>query len=600
VILALTAYGTAGPTRAQGDLRAGRAPLRTDGRVPALALFALALGTALYLSRLDGTPIQSGNEAMYTFPPLRMLQTGDYLVPYYEHGPFLEKPPLTWWILAGSYKLFGSTIFAARLPGAIAAPLTILVVAVWARRRAGPSAGLLTALVLMYSFKFAAFARQFAADTFLTLAVTLAVAALDLAARDATLPDRRAGVLAGLSLALAFGFKGLIGIVLPLGGVAAGLLLDRTQPERWKSRAAIAATTFLLAIAPWHLAMSLRFGAAFWEQFYWRNHLLRGATATYTHHPPGLFYYFGVLALVAFPWIVLLPSAIRDRCSRRSNSSAPLGWLVFGFVFLSLLRMKREVYLMPILPAFALLIGEGLGSDETSGRRNRWAWAIAGVTSAGAVFLWIRMAPTLTSLAGGNAHAVLGVGLVALSASLLAAATTIRVRAGPILISVACGVLFIAILIVESRISRFDPVPHWGRRVRRECGDGCEGLLLKLDFRSLAFYTRFEWEAIGDVREISDRRPKGKSFLVLRSRDEEKLRALPFGYRVLDRRPWLEQNWILASLHPDLYPLQSLSLVALEPSSETSGRPPAADTARGRRSRLFPEAYDSIGLRQHM
>ncbi|HEY3173417.1 MAG TPA: glycosyltransferase family 39 protein [Thermoanaerobaculia bacterium] len=551
-------------------------------RALALALFTLALGTALYTSRLDGTPIQSGNEAMYTFPPLQMLRTGDYLVPHYEHGPFLEKPPLTWWILAGSYKIFGTTIFAARLPGAIAALLTILVVAVWARRRAGPSAGLLTALVLMYSFKFAAFAREFAADTFLTLAVTVAVIALDSAARDAGLPDGRAGALAGLSLALAFAFKGLIGVVLPLGGVVTGLVLDRSEPERWKRRAPIAAATFLLAVAPWHIAMSLRFGAEFWEQFYWRNQLLRGATAVYEHHSPGPLYYFGVLALATFPWILLLPSAFRRRPrSPSAGGSAALGWLVFGFAFLSLLRSKREVYLMPVLPAVALLIGEGLGSEGTSGRRTRWAWGIAGVMTAGTVLLWIRMAPALTSLAGGDAHAALGVGLVALCASLLATATTIRARAGPILISVACGLLFIAILIVESRISRFDPVPHWGRRVRRECGDGCAGLLLKLDFRSLALYTRFEWEEIGNVREISSRRPLSKSFLILRSADEEKLRALPVGYRVLDRRLWLEQNWILASLRPDTYPLQSLSLVALDPPGETSRRPNAEKVAGG-------------------
>ena len=119
-------------------MRAVVSPLRSGkGRAAALALVALTMGTALYVSRLDAIPIQPGNEAMYAFPPLRMLRTEDYLVPYYEHGPFLEKPPLTWWILAGSYKLFGTTIFAARLPGAMAALVTILVVAVWARRRAG-------------------------------------------------------------------------------------------------------------------------------------------------------------------------------------------------------------------------------------------------------------------------------------------------------------------------------------------------------------------------------------------------------------------------------------------------------------------------------
>ena len=561
-------------------MRAVVSPLRSGtGRVAALALVALTMGTALYVSRLDAIPIQPGNEAMYAFPPLRMLRTEDYLVPYYEHGPFLEKPPLTWWILAGSYKLFGTTIFAARLPGAMAALVTILVVAVWARRRAGPPAALLTALVLMYSFRFATFTRVFAADAFLTLAVTLAVMALDSAARDPDLPDGRAGVVAGLSLALAFAFKGLIGVVLPLGGVVTGLVLDRRRPERWKRRAPIAAAILLLVVAPWHLAMSRRFGATFWEQFYWRNQVLRGATAAYAHHPPGPSYYFGVLALATFPWFLLLPAVVLHRRAASSSDSAPLGWLLFGFAFLSALRMKREVYIEPLLPAFALLVGEGLGTARVSTRRARWAWAIAGIATAGGVLLWIRMAPTLTSLAGADACAALGVGLFVLSASLLATAAIRRARGGPFLVSVACGLLFIAILTVESRLSRFDPAPHWGRRIRRECGQGCEGLMLKLDFHSLDFYSRIEWREIGSVGDIRSCLTASKSFLVMRSRDEEKLDAQAIPYRVLDRRPWLQESWFQASLRPDVYPLQSLSLVALEPSDRTL---PVSRRERGR------------------
>ena len=44
-------------------------------RAMALALFTLALGTALYTSRLDGTPIQSGNEAMYALASFQSRQT---------------------------------------------------------------------------------------------------------------------------------------------------------------------------------------------------------------------------------------------------------------------------------------------------------------------------------------------------------------------------------------------------------------------------------------------------------------------------------------------------------------------------------------------
>ena len=112
--------------------------------------------------------------------------------------------------------------------------------------------------------------------------------------------------------------------------------------------------------------------------------------------------------------------------------------------------------------------------------------------------------------------------------------------------------------------------------------------MLKLDFHSLDFYSRFEWREIGSVREISSRRTVSKSFLVLRSRDEERLDAEAIPYRVLDRRPWLQESWLQASLRPDLYPLQSLSLVALEPSTRT------LPVSRGERGCDRPDGFRYI------
>src|SRR5262249_61680717 len=85
----------------------------------------------------------------------------------------------------------------------------------------GSGAGVLAALVLTFTLQFSVYARTFAADSFLTLAVILAAIALDEACRREG-PDARLGILAGAALALAFGIKGLVGIALPAGGVAAG------------------------------------------------------------------------------------------------------------------------------------------------------------------------------------------------------------------------------------------------------------------------------------------------------------------------------------------------------------------------------------------
>ena len=88
----------------------------------AIASAAFLLGLYLYLGRLASSPLQTGNEAMYAYPPITMLESGDYLVPRFENGEFLEKPSPTWWPVVASYRVFGISFAAERLPGAVAAP----------------------------------------------------------------------------------------------------------------------------------------------------------------------------------------------------------------------------------------------------------------------------------------------------------------------------------------------------------------------------------------------------------------------------------------------------------------------------------------------
>ncbi|HKA36978.1 MAG TPA: glycosyltransferase family 39 protein, partial [Thermoanaerobaculia bacterium] len=320
-----------------------------------------------------------------------MLQTGDILVPRYENRDFLEKPPLTWWVIAASYRLLGASPFAERLPSVLAAFAAIALTGLWVRRRSGTEAGVLAALVLTFTLQFSVYARTFAADSFLTLAVILAAIALDEACRREG-PDARLGILAGAALALAFGIKGLVGIALPAGGVAAGLLIDRTRAVRPMKRGAWAAAALLLPLAAWHLAMTQRMGVGFWRSFYWENHFLRGATKLYMGTPRGPLFYLGAFAWSAFPWSLLLAAAAgRKATGVRRRSSLPLGLFLFGFLFFSLLVMKREVYLMPLFPAAAVLLAEGMTREPASDSRwRRLPWLLAAAIPAAAVFFWGR------------------------------------------------------------------------------------------------------------------------------------------------------------------------------------------------------------------
>lgn len=524
-----------------------------------LAAGSVALALYLYLGRLSSSPLQTGNEAMYACPPIYMLQTGDFLVPRFEGEEFLDKPPLCEWIIAASYRVLGISVAAERLPGALGALATILVVFFFVRRRSGGRAALLAALVLAFTYSFWTFMRYSSADVLLTLFVTLAVISLDAAARDRGGSDLRHGVAAGTVLALAFLSKGLIGIVIAVGAVATGLLLDGHRPVRPARRALFTLLALLILVAPWHWAMAERLGARFWKYFYWDNQVMRGATSRFMHSPRGLFYYVPVLAAAAFPWSFLLLRSLRRR---ERTSSAPLGWMLFGFVFASALVMKREIYLMPIFPAAAILVGERLDAEaKGDAKRSRLAWLLAAGLLLLALVVLVRTYGFLSATIGRDSLAFLGPTLAGLLAAVTAAGLTReRVRA-PLATAFACGLVFFALEKVDEGINRYDPIPEFGERVRRECPDGCDAFFVNLNAAHQEFYSRSAWIPLARPRELAGRTRHAVAYILMRTSDEPMLAELPMPSRVVDRRPWLTGSWYSAAWKPNRRAFESLSLV---------------------------------------
>ncbi|HEY1435101.1 MAG TPA: glycosyltransferase family 39 protein [Thermoanaerobaculia bacterium] len=509
---------------------------RLDRLSLALALAAIALALYLYLGRLDGTPLQRGNEAMYASPPALMLENGDYLVPRYRGEHFLDKPILPFWIVAASYRLLGVSVSAERLPTAIAGLMTALVLGLWIRRRGGDRAGLLAGLILAFSFLFVFTGMTFAADAFLTFALVAASIVLDQACRREDGSDAFWGALSGLALAAGFGFKGLIGLVLPVGAVATTLLLDRRWPVRAWRRGAWAFAVIVALLAPYHWAMDRRLGKEFWDVFYWRNQFLRGASRLYMRPHRGVLYYVGVLAWGLFPWSFLVPASL----GRRRPSSLPLGALVFGLAFWSPLVMKREVYAVTLLPAAAALVAERIGTRR-SGKALRWEsglWALAALLTLALVGFWVRAYPSLARAAGAAVSIFAGVTLVALTLTLLACAIQPRRSRALFATVLACGLVCLAGRLADERFGRFDPLPAWGARARAACAAGCDGFVYGEEVTSLEFYSGFEWTPVLDPgREIPVLRRHDQAFLLVKTSLEPALAELPLKWEVLDRCP---------------------------------------------------------------
>ncbi|MGE5415094.1 MAG: ArnT family glycosyltransferase, partial [Syntrophomonadaceae bacterium] len=411
---------------------------RLDPWSRALAAAGIALALYLYLGRLGGTPLQRGNEAMYASPPALMLENRDWLVPLYRGEHFLDKPILPIWVVVASYRIFGVSVFAERMPAALAGLATCLLLGLWVGRRSGRRAGVLAALILSFSFLFVFTGMTFVADAFLTLAILAASIVLDRACREEG-SDLGWGAASGAALALAFYFKGLVGIVLPAGAVATTLLIDRRWPRRVWTRAAWALVVLLALLAPYHVAMDRRLGREFWDVFYWKNQFLRGASHIFMRPTRSKFFYLGVLAWGLFPWFLLVPVSIR----RIRPSSLPLGALAFGLAFWSPLVMKREVYAVTLLPAAAALVAEGFAGPDGAARRiaRRALWGLAAAGVVALLVVLVRAQPFLVRAAGIPVVRWLEAALALLAAALVAAVAAPRSTRACLAVALACGLV---------------------------------------------------------------------------------------------------------------------------------------------------------------
>jgi 4-amino-4-deoxy-L-arabinose transferase-like glycosyltransferase len=305
-----------------------------------------------------------------------MLLSGWTSMPELGGAPFLEKPPLHPWVMAACYRLFGVSEGVARLPAFLAGIGSVLVAAALARRIAGRSGALCAAVVLATMVGFADISHKAVNDALLCCFV---------GAAHLFLLERRTLPLAGLCTGLAFLTKGPIGPILALGPpLCAGALL-----RDWRVLRAIPWCVLgTLALgAPWVLALGLHHG---WDKVrvcLVDNTLGRGlgSQGTGFGHEHGPFYYLGAFPLMLAPWILVLPALLRSPALRRARFLALL--VLAGVLLLSIPSGKRELYLVPLLPAAAAVVGTFLA--RTRSRATLAALALVYALAAAAVVWYV-------------------------------------------------------------------------------------------------------------------------------------------------------------------------------------------------------------------
>ena len=271
--------------------------MKLTERRPLLSFFfCLLLAYLTLFHQLGLLPFFGSDEPRYARVAEEMYERGDFVTPSLDGRPWLEKPPLLYWMEVVSYSLFGFGEWQARLPNAFLALLLAAVVGVFAAKMVRPRLGFMVFLILTTSLMYVGYSRAVSTDLPLTAAFTFSMISGFLAIRHGSV---RWGLICGGALGFALLAKGFVAIVLFGGCLLVYLLVHNEVPLSGRLGLVVAVSCFLVA-GPWLGLAWIANGDNFLMTFLVNHHLVRYVSDLHHHNQP-FWYYLPVLLAGFFP-----------------------------------------------------------------------------------------------------------------------------------------------------------------------------------------------------------------------------------------------------------------------------------------------------------
>ncbi|HLB92754.1 MAG TPA: glycosyltransferase family 39 protein [Terriglobales bacterium] len=472
-------------------------------------LLLAALCGFLFFYGLGSFGLVGADEPRYAQVSREMLARSDWVTPTLMEKPWLEKPVLYYWQAMAAFRVAGVTDKAARLPGALDAALLVAAIYFFLRRyRKGSE--LDGALITASCVGVIGFAHAAATD--MPLAACFSIALL---AWYAWYESQRRIYLAVFYVFLALGTlaKGpvapaLAAVIIVLFFIVRFIAIRLDWRGFWGTLWVPGIILYLAVALPWYVAVQLR-NPEFFRVFILEHNLARFSQDVYHHRQP-FWFYVPVFLLAMMPWTLVLILAVAERvrvlwaegkqrfsrpedscsensCSENSWSLFLLIWMVVPVLFFSASQSKLPGYILPAVPAGALLVAEYLDARRrASGKLSLGIVAghamLCGVLIFAAVsaasmamnhrLVWGQGTWVAAAMGGGLA---LGIGAALLSAGGLRLLS--RVTLFAVVVSVAAVVRFAAPVIDDTRSARpiaesieafsHEPVPVAIYRVKR-------------------------------------------------------------------------------------------------------------------------------------
>lgn len=360
--------------------------------VRAIASSVWVLLALAWFATLGWRPLLEPDESRYAEIPREMAQTGDWVTPRLNGFKYFEKPPLQYWATASAYSLFGVDEWTARLWSCALAFLCIPLAYGFARYLygEGPEA-LAAAAVLAVNPYFAIVGQLNILDSGFSFFVVASLFAFMRARTCEPLSRSELGWMAAASasLALAVLSKGIVALVLLGGALVLHMLVTRDVRHwrRWHFHVTL--PLFLAITVPWFVAVSRR-NPEFLQFFFIHEHFQRFLTDEADREGPW-WYFIPWVLFALLPWLVPIWRARGKLQWQRPTDDVGIAramlwiWCVFVTFFFSVSHSKLPTYILPVMPALAVLLAPYV--VKRAGSISIAAWITCGVIVLAAIGL---------------------------------------------------------------------------------------------------------------------------------------------------------------------------------------------------------------------
>ena len=374
----------------------------------------------LYFLNLGRWDLWNPDEPRYAQVAREMVNGGDWVLMHYNGRIYPDKPPLFFWLIAfSSYLWQGFSSFSVRFPAAFFGTLTVLLTFFLGKMLYTSRTGFLSGLILATSVEFAYLSTRANIDTTLTFFTTASLLcffqwyrsgqdkAKNVKKAEVEVKGEEKAKMRNLwiygfyiGMALATLAKGPVGFILPLFVSVIYLIIQKDWDGMKRMRLLTGMALFLVIVLSWYLPAVVKGGEDYLQATLFRQTIDRYAQGWSKARP--IYYYLYNFPADFLPWILFVPAAVgygfsREKMEKRREFLFLFTWFALVFVFFSLSKGKRPIYLLPLYPAVSLMVGklwDDFISTPMERFRNEWVsfplYAFMGLALvSGAAILWV-------------------------------------------------------------------------------------------------------------------------------------------------------------------------------------------------------------------